>query len=75
VSSSRQALPCHTFIIKERADIDDRKDLYLSGALTINGQLHCKGDFEVKGNVSLKPGSNLIVDGKRTIHGSLREAK
>jgi cytoskeletal protein CcmA (bactofilin family) len=55
--------------------MDDRKDLYLSGALTINGQLHCKGDFEVKGNVSLKPGSNLIVDGKRTIHGSLREVK
>jgi cytoskeletal protein CcmA (bactofilin family) len=74
VSSSRRALPCYTFV-KERADMDDRKDLYLSGALTINGQLHCKGDFEVKGNVSLKPGSNLIVDGKRTIHGSLREVK
>jgi hypothetical protein len=50
-----------------------RKDTYLSGGLTINGTLHCKGDFENKGNVYLKPGSQLIVDGKRTIHGSLKE--
>lgn len=60
-------------LVKERADIDDRRDLYLGGALTINGQLHCKKDLEVKGNVYLKPGSQLIVDGKRTIHGSLKE--
>ena len=50
-----------------------RNDLYLSGGLTINGHLYCKKDFEAKGNVYLNPGSQLVVDGKRTIHGSLKE--
>jgi cytoskeletal protein CcmA (bactofilin family) len=52
-----------------------RNNQLLSGGLTINGLLHCKGDLEVKGNVYLKPGSQLVVDGKRTIHGSLKEIK
>jgi cytoskeletal protein CcmA (bactofilin family) len=49
--------------------------MQLSGGLTINGQLHCKGDLDVKGNVYMNPGSQLIVDGKRTIHGSMKEVK
>jgi hypothetical protein len=54
----------------------NRNNLLVSGAggVTINGQLHVKGNFESKHTVSLKPGSQLIVDGKRTIHGSLKEA-
>lgn len=55
----------------------NRNNLIVSGAggLTINGQLHVKGNFEAKRTVGLKPGSRLIVDGKRTIHGSLKEVQ
>jgi len=51
----------------------NRRDLITSGSLTLDGRLHVKGDMTVKGNVTLQPGSELIVDGKRTIHGSLKQ--
>jgi hypothetical protein len=37
----------------------------------LKGKLYIKGDLEVKGNVKLTKGSELVVDGKRTIHGSI----
>jgi hypothetical protein len=37
----------------------------------VNGQLHVLGDLEVNGNVTLLKNSQLTVDGKRTIHGSI----
>lgn len=37
----------------------------------MNGQLYVLGDLEVKGNVILLNGSELVVEGKRTIHGSI----
>ena len=47
----------------------------MAGTLRLNGNLHVKGDFEAKGTVWLKQGRELVVDGKRTIHGSVKEAK
>ncbi len=32
-----------------------------------------RGDLEVKGNVNMGKGSQLVVDGRRTIHGSFKE--
>lgn len=49
------------------------RNLYISGGLKLNGNLHVKGDFEVKGDVKMLKGSQLIVDGKRTVHGSILE--
>ena len=37
----------------------------------LKGKLYIKGELEVKGNVKLAPGSELVVDGKKTIHGSV----
>lgn len=45
----------------------------MKAGLTLNGTLHVKGDMEVNGSVSMKKGSELIVDGRRTIHGSIKE--
>jgi hypothetical protein len=61
--------------VKQAADSADRNNLLVTSRLTINGTLHVKGDFEAKSTVYMKPGSQLIVDGKRTIHGSLKEVK
>jgi len=38
--------------------------------MTVNGRLHVKGDLEVRGNVIIGKIGELIVDGKRTVHGS-----
>ena len=53
----------------------DRKNLYVGGTLRLNGNLHVRGEFEAKGTVWLKKGCELVIDGKRTIHGSVKEAK
>ncbi len=45
----------------------------MAGNLTVDGQLHVLSDLDVKGNVNLLKGSQLIVDGKRTIHGSIKQ--
>lgn len=47
--------------------------LYLSNNLKLGGNLHVLRDFEIKGNVILQKGGSLTVDGKRTIHGALKE--
>jgi cytoskeletal protein CcmA (bactofilin family) len=47
--------------------------LSVTAALKINGILHVQGDLDVKGSVTLSKGSQLIVDGKRTIHGSIKQ--
>ena len=52
---------------------DCRKNFTVKAGLTLNGTLHVKGDMEVNGSVSMKKGSELIVDGRRTIHGSIKE--
>lgn len=44
----------------------------VSGPLTVNGRLHVKGDMEVHGSVIVAEGAELVVDGKRTIHGGLQ---
>lgn len=47
--------------------------MYFSAGLKLNGRLYVKGDLTVKGNVELQPGSELVVDGKRTIHGTIKQ--
>jgi len=51
------------------------ENLYISGAVKLNGRLHVRGDLEVKGTVKMQKGSQLIVEGKRTIHGSIIEVE
>ncbi len=58
-----------------RTTADKFRNLSLSGALKLNGRLHVRGDFEARGSVKMKRGSQLIVDGKRTIHGSIVEVE
>lgn len=43
----------------------------MTNSVTIDGKLHVLDDFEVKGNVNLTKGSELVVDGKRTVQGSI----
>lgn len=60
-------------LIGKSADRRCRKDFTVKANLTLNGRLYVKGDLEVNGSVKMQKGSELIVDGKRTIHGSIRE--
>lgn len=48
-----------------------RNELNASGGVKINGKLHVYGDFTLNGHVKLKVGSELIVDGRRTINGRM----
>jgi cytoskeletal protein CcmA (bactofilin family) len=43
------------------------------GTLTLNGRLHVKGDLDVRGSMTGTKLSELIVEGKRTIHGSVKK--
>jgi cytoskeletal protein CcmA (bactofilin family) len=49
------------------------KNLNVRGSLSVNGRLHVKGNVSVYGSVTIGKCSEFIVDGKRTIHGSLQE--
>jgi len=52
-------------------DVEVRNEFEAHGNVKISGRLHIKGDFTVHGNVKVQAGSELLVDGRRTIHGKL----
>lgn len=52
-----------------------RSEMKIGGPLSIDGRLFVKGNLTVKGDVHLQPGSELVVTGRRTIHGSIKQAK
>jgi cytoskeletal protein CcmA (bactofilin family) len=49
------------------------KSFTVHGTLTLNGRLHVKGDLDVRGSMTGTKLSELIVEGKRTIHGSVKK--
>ncbi|KAK6594796.1 flavin-binding monooxygenase-like protein [Botrytis cinerea] len=55
-------------------DVEIRNELKASGNVKINGKLHVHGNFTVHGNVKIQAGSELIVNGRRTIHGRMENA-
>ena len=59
-------------LLVEQLLIGGRRDMSISGLLTVNGKLHVKGDLVVRGSVVVGNGGGLIVDGKRTVHGSVQ---
>lgn len=50
-----------------------RTNALVRGSLTVNSRLHVKGDLDVRGKVIVGESGELVVDGKRTIHGSFRK--
>ncbi|CZT08052.1 uncharacterized protein RCO7_09594 [Rhynchosporium graminicola] len=54
-------------------DVEVIGDLYSSRTLKLKGNLRVSGDLEVKGDLVMRKGDTVVVSGKRTVHGSIRE--